>query len=385
MSPGRGAAHCFGMNEDTSRRHTEDFSAVTRLFAWPLIATAVAGDVLAAQARIAARLIAGAPDEPAAKPDWSMPNHVRLELTTMDLRDFSGGTVGVPTLVCAPFALHTAGIVDLAPGHSLVEALARHGRRRLFVTDWRSATSDMRLLTIDNYLADLNVAVDEIGVPVDLVGLCQGGWMALIYAARFPDKVRRLVLAGAPVDTEAAPSSIASAAHNLPLDLFDEIAHLGDGRLLGRNAMLLWESALQSADVAAALQVPIDRRREGSDLMERFRRWSAAVVDLPGPFYRQAVLWLFKENRLATGRFVALGRPIDLAETRHPLFLLAARDDEVVPPEQLFALQRLAGTRAEDIRTLTVGGGHLSLFLGADTLREAWMPIAQWLAQDSST
>ena len=30
----------------------------------------------------------------------------------------------------------------------------------------------------------------EIGPPVDLVGLCQGGWMALVYAARFPGKVR---------------------------------------------------------------------------------------------------------------------------------------------------------------------------------------------------
>ncbi|MEQ6411013.1 alpha/beta hydrolase, partial [Salmonella enterica subsp. enterica serovar Enteritidis] len=47
---------------------------------------------------------------------------------------------------------------------------------------------------------DLNVAVDTIGPPVDLAGLCQGGWLSLLYAARFPDKVRRLVLAGSPVD-----------------------------------------------------------------------------------------------------------------------------------------------------------------------------------------
>ncbi len=33
-------------------------------------------------------------------------------------------------------------------------------------------------LSIDNYLADLNVAIDGIGAPVDLVGLCQGGWLS---------------------------------------------------------------------------------------------------------------------------------------------------------------------------------------------------------------
>ena len=39
---------------------------------------------------------------------------------------------------------------------------------------------------------------------------------------------------------------------------------------------------------------------------------------------------LFKENRLATGRFVALGRRVDLSELRCLLFLLVARDDDVI-------------------------------------------------------
>ena len=48
--------------------------------------------------------------------------------------------------------------------------------------------------SIDTYLADLNVVVDHLGGAVDLIGLCQGGWLSLMYAARFPAKVRRLVL-----------------------------------------------------------------------------------------------------------------------------------------------------------------------------------------------
>jgi len=62
----------------------------------------------------------------------------------------------------------------------LVAALRRAGMNRLFVTDWRPATADMRLLGIDQYLADVNVLVDKIGSPIDLIGLCQGGWMALV-------------------------------------------------------------------------------------------------------------------------------------------------------------------------------------------------------------
>jgi len=34
----------------------------------------------------------------------------------------------------------------------------------------------------DDYLAGLNVLVDHLGGLVDLVGLCQGGWLSLVYA-----------------------------------------------------------------------------------------------------------------------------------------------------------------------------------------------------------
>jgi poly(3-hydroxybutyrate) depolymerase len=71
------------------------------------------------------------------------------------------------------------------------------------------ATDDMKDLDIDSYLAELNVAIDDLGGRVKLVGLCQGGWMSAMAAARFPKKVDALVLAGAPIDTDAGdgPSS----------------------------------------------------------------------------------------------------------------------------------------------------------------------------------
>ena len=47
----------------------------------------------------------------------------------------------------------------------------------------------MKDYDIDNYLAEINVCVDDLGGRVNLVGLCQGGWMSAMYAARFPDKV----------------------------------------------------------------------------------------------------------------------------------------------------------------------------------------------------
>ncbi len=61
----------------------------------------------------------------------------------------------------------------------------------------------MKDLEIDNYLAGSIVAIDDLGGRVNLVGLCQGGWVSAMIASRFPDKLNALVLAGSPIDTDA--------------------------------------------------------------------------------------------------------------------------------------------------------------------------------------
>jgi len=61
------------------------------------------------------------------------------------------------------------------------------------------------------------------------------------------------------------------------------------------------------------------------------------------------------------------------------MYLLAGSDDEVVTPEQLFALTRLAGTQPEHLRHEVVPSTHLGLFMGKRTLEEYWPRIAGWL------
>ena len=102
------------------------------------------------------------PEQDASNLPWTTPNTVALELATMRLRDCTRTQSGQPALICAPYALHRALIADFAPGHSVVQSLQNGGIDRVYLTDWRSASPDMRYLSIDSYLGDLNVAVDEI-------------------------------------------------------------------------------------------------------------------------------------------------------------------------------------------------------------------------------
>ena len=159
------------------------------------------------------------------------------------------------------------------------------------MTDWRSANPDRGSRGIDDYLAHLNVVVDEIGEAVDLVGLCQGGWMGLAYAARFPRKVRRLVLAGAPIDIAAGDCLLSQLAHSTPIGMFKEMVTLGGGLMLGRRLFEFWQPhALDFSGDRSTLQIEDAIEPDALARLEaRFREWYSWTLDLPGRFYLELV------------------------------------------------------------------------------------------------
>ena len=276
-------------------------------------------------------------------------------------------------------------IADLAPGHSLVAALRGAGIERLLMADWRSASADMRFRGIDDYLADLNVLVDHVGGLVDLVGLCQGGWLSLLYAARFPAKVRKLVMAGAPVDIAARQSELSVTAAATPLTTFQSLVISGDGRVIGRNVAKLWgNDTVDANDIRQSLHtLQPTGSPEFTRLEAIFRSWNSWTIDVPGTYYLEVIEKLYKRNELAAGSFVALGQRIDLSRLRLPIYLLAGSADEVVAPEQLLALERLVATQPEHLRHEIAPSNHLGLFMGQRTLEEYWPRIVRWMKEPS--
>lgn len=354
---------------------------------WPMMAAMSASEATSAfvhqMARMTAADVALRPEAP--RPEWTTRNRLTLELPTLLLRNFSvGDASGPPTVICAPYALHGATVADFAPGHSLVEVLLARGRTNLHAVEWRSATPQMRLFTIDTLLADLNVAIDEFGEPVDLIGLCQGGWMALLYAARFPWKVRRLVIAGAPIDIAAGESGLSRLATRTPISMFAELLKVGDGRLLGQMMLDLWGPAPAEVDaIRHELQIegagsgPLSPQERA--LHQQFRDWYDWTVDLPGIYYLEVVQWLYKENRLAQGTFFALGRRVDLAEVKLPILLLAGAEDKLIAPQQVLSTAKLVSTAPGDVKTIITPSSHLGLFMGRRCLGRVWPEIIAWL------
>jgi polyhydroxyalkanoate depolymerase len=319
------------------------------------------------------------------RPKLATPNRLRLDLRTMALRDY-GKPGGIPTLIDAPHAGHSAMIADFHQDQSLAQTLLENGLGHVALTDWKTATNDMKDFEVDNYLADMVVAIDDLGGRVNLVGLCQGGWVSAMIAARFPDKVHSLVLAGAPIDTDAGDGPIKRMAHETPLSFYQDLVALGGGLMKGDLMLQGWKNM---HPVQHYMQDQIDLYEHVGDPAyiakeEIFDSWYENPIDLPGRWYLQVIQQIFKENRLARGEFVGLGRKLDLRHITCPTYLLAGAGDDITTPEQVLAAANYIGTPRDRIISETVAGGHIGLFMGHRTLKENWPRIARWIAAQSS-
>jgi polyhydroxyalkanoate depolymerase len=359
-----------------------DFSLMSVPAFWPM---AMAASLIESGAELYAKNLEFVEEEikihNGLKPVLATPNTVRLDLRTMLLRDY-GKPGGTPTLVDAPHAGHTAMIADYHKGQSLVETLLANGIDHVALTDWKSATDDMKDLEIDNYLAELVVAIDDLGGRVNLVGLCQGGWAATMVAARFPDKVSSLVLAGSPIDMDAGNGAIKRMAHESPISFYEELVALGGGLMKGQFMLQGWKNMHPEQHY---IQDHIDLYEHIDDpaylaKQEIFESWYENPIDLPGRWYLQVITQLFKENRLAKGTFVGLGRRLDLTDITCPVYLLAGESDDITTKEQVFDAEKYLGTRPDKIEKKLVPGGHIGLFMGSRTLQETWPAIGRWIA-----
>jgi len=321
------------------------------------------------------------------EPEWASQNRELYSLHTFTLRDFSPKSIGheIPVFILPPYAGHTSVIADFHKKQSLVETLLENGIKRVLLADWHSATLEMKDYDIDNYLAELHVSVSDIGARIHLIGLCQGGWMASLYAARFPERVASLVLGGSPIDTQAGNGAIKEYAESLPFSFFEGLVATGGGVLKG-SYMLEGFKSLHPQKQYVEKYIDLYEHIDDPDYVKRisnFERWYEYTINLPGRWYLQVLQELFKENRFVKGKFIGLGKRLDPKDIHCPLYLLAGEQDDITPKEQVFNAEQYFGTPAHLVVKDLAKGGHIGLFMGNRALSNNWPKIIDWLKKQS--
>jgi poly(3-hydroxyalkanoate) synthetase len=317
------------------------------------------------------------------RPSWSTPHEIAFEDPIARLRDFS--TAGprarvLPTLVLPPQAGHDSCIVDYSPQQSQMGAILDAGLSRAFSLDWIGASASTRDATIDDYLAVVDRAVDHAGGRVNLIGDCQGGWLATIYAALAPDRVHTLTIAGAPIDFHAGEPVIRAVMERMApagdLSAYRALVAAGGGTLRGENMLAGFILIKPDNEVARQAQLLVNvHDPEHVARYREFEDWFKHTQDIPGAFYLWIVEHLFRDNELIAGKLDIGGERVDLARIECPLNLLAGATDHITPPDQVFALADYASTPSEQILRDTTAGGHLGLFMSHEALSRHWPPL----------
>jgi poly(3-hydroxybutyrate) depolymerase len=313
------------------------------------------------------------------QPTWASRNEVVFEAPVARLRDFS--TVGrsriLPTLVLPPQAGHDSCIVDYSSDQSQMRTILAAGLKRAYALDWIGATAATKDASVEDYLEVVERAVDHIGDRVNLIGDCQGGWLATIFAALHPELVNTLTIAGAPIDFHAGEPVIHAALRSLApggdLAFYRGLVAAGGGVLSGEHMLAGFIAIQPDNEIARQMQllanlddpVHVERYRE-------FENWFKHTQAIPGAFYLWIVEHLFRDNQLIAGELEIGGQLVELGRIRCPLNLLAGATDHITPPDQVFAFADYASTPPDQIVRDTTPGGHLGLFMGHEALSAHW-------------
>ncbi len=316
------------------------------------------------------------------RPHWATPNKVLTEWSVARLRDFSDSDRPpmIPTLLLPPHTGHDSCIVDFAPDQSQVRTAREAGLTRVYSMDWTGATPETKHSSITTYITVIAEAVQLLGGKANIVGDCQSGWLASIYAALYPQTVNSLAVAGAPIDYHASDPHLYDGLRVLTpgynLGFYRNVVAANGGVLPGDFLIAGFMGMRPHDELSRQLQLLANIHDRGHvDRYRKFETWFRWTQSIPGDFYLWTIEHLFQKNQLIKGELVVGGRTVDLSEITVPLYLIVGSEDLITPPEQVWALEHHVSTPADQVMKRTAPGGHLGLFMGHEALSMHWTPV----------
>lgn len=304
-------------------------------------------------------------------PHWTSPHWVAHADEAIRVLCFRSGP-GVPVLIVPPQAGHHSNICDFAPGQSLVECAAAQHAGPVYAIEWRSCTFERRHEGIEDLLGQMALAVEVVGQPCHLIGLCQGGWLSAIHAAMRPESVASLTTGGAPIDTKAGDSSLHQATR-LPLAFFQGLVAMGGGRMSGDLMLVGWKSSDPFKHYVA-------RHFKTDERTRRFYGWYNHTQFLPGTLYLWIMDRFFQHNDMGRNELTIDGQHVDLHALRRiaKVNIVYGATDDITPAAQALALLRyVQGANIHEVDT----GGHIGLFMSGAAVNGPWARLFGGLSE----
>jgi polyhydroxyalkanoate synthase len=266
-------------------------------------------------------------------------------------------------LLIVPPCINKYYLLDLGAGNSFVEYAVAQGHQ-VFLISWRSAVAETQYRTWDDYLMlgplkAIEVVRDIANVDkVHALGFCVGGTIlscaAGVLAARGEDKLVTMTLLTTMIDF-ADTGEIGLLINQASAVLRE--ATIGSGGILPGKELAFTFGTLRANDLI--WRYVVDSYMKGAppetfDLLY----WDSDSVSLPGPMYCWYTRNTYIENKVKEpGATTQCGMRIDLSKAKIPLYLLASREDHIVPWQSAYRSKGLIG---KDPRFVLAASGHVA-------------------------
>ena len=299
-------------------------------------------------------------DAERAPPPAPMP--ALAEIGGAALRDYGGDG---PPVLFIPSLINPPNVLDMGE-RSLLRWLAARGRRVLLL-DWGWPGPDRHALTVGAHVEAIALPLmATLGEPVDLVGYCLGGTMAIAAAQLGPARS---------VATLAAPWHF----NGFPEDSREKLAQLWAGaapavEALGVLPIELLQTAFWSLDPArtvAKFEEFATLEGEAARTFVMLEDWANDGPPVAGAAAREMFESFFRDDQPGTGGWRVGGTIIDPAALAIPLLNIVSTTDRIVP-------QATAVTTGE---RLDLGLGHVGMVVGSRGREKLWEPLAAWLSR----
>ena len=294
------------------------------------------------------------------------PGAVVFENELMQLIQYSPLTekvAQVPLLIVPP-CINKFYVMDLQPENSLVRFIVEQGFS-VFLVSWRNPRPDTGgHYTWDDYLEKGPLAALEVVRSItrvkkpNVLGFCVGGTILTsalaVERARGEDPVSSLTLMTTLLDFADA-GELGCLVDEASVTARE--AAIGKGGVLPGQELANVFSFLRANDLV--WQYVVGNYLKGNkpqafDLLY----WNADSTNLPGPFLTWYLRNMYLENNLRVpGKLKMLGQKIDLTKVDMPSYLLAAREDHIVPWSSAYLARNLLGGET----TFVLGAsGHIA-------------------------
>ena len=294
------------------------------------------------------------------------PGEVVFENALIQLIQYQPATAKVRTLplLMVPPCINKFYILDLQPENSFVRYAVEQGNT-VFMLSWRNITEDsLGGLTWDDYIADGVLKAIEVvraiskSEQINALGFCVGGTLLAaalaVLRARGEERVASVTLLATMLDF-TYPGDIGVFVDEA--SMASREAAIGEGGILQGKELAFVFSALRANDLVWSYVVNNYLKGKTPDAFD-ILYWNADSTNLPGPMYCWYVRNMYLANKLREpGQLTMCGAPVDLGSIRLPTYILATREDHIVPWKTAYLSTRhLKG----DTRFVLGASGHVA-------------------------